>query len=126
MGSTIATRLSGVFPARRADRDGSRLAVVQAHCDYITRIIVAIRVGADYMAMAWISILPRVVSPILIARPAMDAAELRVFEAVARLGSMNRAAAELRTVQSNITARIRLLEEELQIRLFDRRTRGVP
>jgi len=78
------------------------------------------------MAMAWISILPRVVSPILIARPAMDAAELRVFEAVARLGSMNRAAAELRTVQSNITARIRLLEEELQIRLFDRRTRGVP
>jgi len=31
----------------------------------------------------------------------MDAADLRVFEAVARLGGMNRAAAELNTVQSN-------------------------
>jgi DNA-binding transcriptional LysR family regulator len=55
----------------------------------------------------------------------MDAADLRVFEAVARLGSMNRAAAELNTVQSNVTTRIRLLEAELQTRLFDRRTRGV-
>src|SRR5690348_9151544 len=44
---------------------------------------------------------------------AMDASDLRVFEAVARLGGMNRAAAELNTVQSNVTARIRALEDEL-------------
>ena len=37
----------------------------------------------------------------------MDAADLRVFEAVARLGGVGRAAAELNTVQSNVTARIR-------------------
>ena len=43
----------------------------------------------------------------------MDAADLRVFEAVARLGGMSRAAAELNTVQSNVTARIRRLEGEL-------------
>lgn len=55
----------------------------------------------------------------------MDAADLRVFEAVARLGGMNRAAAELHTVQSNVTARIRLLEEALGAPLFDRHSRGV-
>lgn len=38
----------------------------------------------------------------------MDASGLRIFESVARNGSMNRAAAELHTVQSNVTARIRL------------------
>ncbi len=38
----------------------------------------------------------------------MDAADLRVFEAVARLGGMNRAAGELNTVESNVTARVRL------------------
>src|ERR1700722_5111191 len=55
----------------------------------------------------------------------MDTAELRVFEAVARTGGMNRAAAELNTVQSNVTARIRGLEEELGCRLFERHSRGV-
>jgi LysR family transcriptional regulator, cell division regulator len=55
----------------------------------------------------------------------MDAADLRVFEAVARLGGMNRAAAELHTVQSNVTARIRLLEDELGLVLFHRHSRGV-
>jgi DNA-binding transcriptional LysR family regulator len=55
----------------------------------------------------------------------MDAADLRVFEAVARLGGMNRAAAELHTVQSNVTARIRLIEEELGAPLFRRHSRGV-
>jgi DNA-binding transcriptional LysR family regulator len=55
----------------------------------------------------------------------MDAADLRMFEAVARLGGMNRAAAELNTVQSNVTARIRLLEAELQAPLFQRHSRGV-
>jgi DNA-binding transcriptional LysR family regulator len=55
----------------------------------------------------------------------MDASDLRVFEAVARLGGMNRAAAELNTVQSNVTARIRHLEEELGTPLFERHARGV-
>lgn len=54
----------------------------------------------------------------------MDASDLRIFEAVARLGGMNRAAAELNTVQSNVTARIRALEEELKIGLFRRTSRG--
>ncbi len=55
----------------------------------------------------------------------MDVADLKVFEAVSRHGSMNRAAAELHTVQSNITARIRALEEELGVLLFQRHARGV-
>ena len=55
----------------------------------------------------------------------MDAADLKVFEAVARHGSMNRAAAALHTVQSNVTARIRHLEQRLQVRLFERHNRGV-
>src|ERR1700754_4664669 len=54
----------------------------------------------------------------------MDAADLRVFEAVARLGSMNRAAVELNTVQSNVTGRIRVLEDELGTPLFERHARG--
>jgi DNA-binding transcriptional LysR family regulator len=55
----------------------------------------------------------------------MDADDLRVFEAVARLGSMNRAAVELNTVQSNVTGRIRALEAELGVALFHRHARGV-
>jgi len=55
----------------------------------------------------------------------MDAADLKVFEAVARTGGMNRAATELHTVQSNVTARIRTLEAELGVPLFDRHSRGV-
>lgn len=54
----------------------------------------------------------------------MDAADLRVFEAVARLGAMSRAAIALHTVQSNVTARIRALEADLGCRLFDRRADG--
>ncbi|ARJ68085.1 transcriptional regulator [Magnetospirillum sp. ME-1] len=55
----------------------------------------------------------------------MDASDLRVFESVARLGGMSRAAAELNTVQSNVTARIRVLEEQLGTELFERHSRGV-
>lgn len=55
----------------------------------------------------------------------MDAGDLKVFEAVARLGGMSRAANELHTVQSNVTARIRLLEDELGAPLFQRNSRGV-
>lgn len=55
----------------------------------------------------------------------MDTADLRMFEAVARLGVMGYAALELNTVQSNVTARIRALEESLGCRLFERHARGV-
>src|ERR1700743_3351435 len=55
----------------------------------------------------------------------MDADDLRIVEAVARIGSMNRAASELNMVQSNVSDRIRLLEDELGVRLFVRHSRGV-
>lgn len=55
----------------------------------------------------------------------MDMDDLRIVDAVARSGSMNRAAAELNMVQSNVTARIRLLEDELGVQLFTRHSRGV-
>ncbi|MBV9825636.1 MAG: LysR family transcriptional regulator [Alphaproteobacteria bacterium] len=55
----------------------------------------------------------------------MDIGDLKVFEAVARLGGMNRAAAELNTVQSNVTARIKALEAGLGCTLFARHSRGV-
>ena len=40
-----------------------------------------------------------------------------MLEAVARFGGMNRAAEELKTVQSNVTARIKHLEEEVGLNL---------
>ena len=55
----------------------------------------------------------------------MDVADLKILEAVARHGSMNKAAAELHTVQSNVTARIRSLEREVGVALFHRHVRGV-
>ena len=55
----------------------------------------------------------------------MEVDDLRIVEAVAKSGSMNRAAAELNMVQSNVTSRIRLLEEELGVQLFIRHSRGV-
>ncbi|MBL6079941.1 LysR family transcriptional regulator [Belnapia sp. T18] len=55
----------------------------------------------------------------------MDAADLRIFEAVARLGSMSRAALALNTVQSNVTAHIRQMEARLGLALFERGGRGV-
>ena len=55
----------------------------------------------------------------------MDAADLKVFATVARIGGMNRAANELHTVQSNVTARVRTLEEELGVELFHRGQKGV-
>src|SRR5271169_3519316 len=55
----------------------------------------------------------------------MDAADLRVFQSVADTGSMNKAALELNTVQSNVTARIKALEDEVGFDLFERTHRGV-
>src|SRR5579864_3741684 len=58
-------------------------------------------------------------------RHQMDAGDLKVFEAVARLGGMNRAAVELSTVQSNVTARIQALEADIGSMLLERHSRGV-
>lgn len=55
----------------------------------------------------------------------MESSDLRVFEAVLRHGNMKRAAEELNTVQSNITARIKVLETALGLPLFERHARGV-
>jgi len=50
----------------------------------------------------------------------MDLAALRIFRAVVDEGLVTRAAERLNTVQSNVTTRIRQLEEELGTPLFDR------
>jgi DNA-binding transcriptional LysR family regulator len=55
----------------------------------------------------------------------MDADALETFAAIVRTGNFRRAAAELGTVQSNVTRRIRLLESELGVALFERHARGV-
>jgi LysR family transcriptional regulator, cell division regulator len=55
----------------------------------------------------------------------MEFNELRIFQAVAEEGSVSRAAQRLNCVQSNVTARIRSLEERLNITLFHRKSRGV-
>jgi LysR family glycine cleavage system transcriptional activator len=50
---------------------------------------------------------------------------LRVFEAVARLGSFTRAADELYVSQSAVSRQISILEEYLDVKLFNREQRGV-
>ena len=53
----------------------------------------------------------------------MDLAELRIFKAVADHGGVTRAAAALNRVQSNVTTRVKQLEQRLGKRLFDRQGR---
>lgn len=55
----------------------------------------------------------------------METTDLQYFLAVARAGGMTRASEELRTVQSNISSRIRALENEVGVPLFLRHARGV-
>jgi LysR family transcriptional regulator, cell division regulator len=55
----------------------------------------------------------------------MDLNELRIFKAVAETGSVSRAAEQLNYVQSNVTARIRQMENRLNVTLFHRKSRGV-
>src|ERR1700732_4894548 len=50
----------------------------------------------------------------------MDLSDLRIFSAVVRQGGVTRAAERLHRVQSNVTTRVRQLEDELGIRLFVR------
>lgn len=55
----------------------------------------------------------------------MNSIELGVFAAVAQAGGIGRAAARLNTVQSNVTQRVRALEDKLGVALFHRSKRGV-
>ena len=55
---------------------------------------------------------------------AIDAGDLKVLEAVARLGGIDRAAEALHTVRSNVTVRVSPLEEELGTMLFQRNSQG--
>jgi LysR family glycine cleavage system transcriptional activator len=50
---------------------------------------------------------------------------LRVFEAVARLGSFTKAADELYVSQSAVSRQVSILEEYLDVKLFTREQRGV-
>lgn len=55
----------------------------------------------------------------------MESLELRIFREVAQEGSISKAAKNLNYVQSNITAHMKRLEEELGTRLFIRHGKGV-
>lgn len=54
----------------------------------------------------------------------MDIRDLTTFAAVAKSGGIGRAARELNTVQSNVTQRVRRLESELGVTLFQRSRTG--
>src|ERR1700735_3964314 len=51
--------------------------------------------------------------------------DLLTFSTVARTGGITRAAAELNTVQSNVTQRVKALETEIGSALFERHSRGM-
>lgn len=55
----------------------------------------------------------------------MDLADLRIFQAVLQEGGVTAAARRLHRVQSNITTRIKQLEDSLGVALFERDGRGV-
>lgn len=55
----------------------------------------------------------------------MEFNDLKIFETVAAHGSVSKAALELNYVQSNVTARIKMLEKELGTPLFYRHKRGM-
>ncbi|MBD0406504.1 LysR family transcriptional regulator [Bacillus sp. 1021] len=55
----------------------------------------------------------------------MESGDLKIFQAVARKGSISKAAESLHYVQSNVTNRIQQLERQLQTQLFYRTNRGM-
>lgn len=55
----------------------------------------------------------------------MNTNDLKIFESVALTGSFTKAAAAMYTVQSNVSARIKSLEEEFGTELFTRTSRKV-
>ena len=50
----------------------------------------------------------------------MDLVELHIFKTVAEQGGVTKAAAALNRVQSNVTTRVKQLEETLGTKLFHR------
>lgn len=55
----------------------------------------------------------------------MELSDLATFSVIARTGGITRAAAELNTVQSNVTQRVKALEAEIGVALFERHSRGM-
>lgn len=55
----------------------------------------------------------------------LDTMRMRYFIAIAKSGSLTRAASELHVAQSALSVHLRSLEEELDTQLFDRTPRGV-
>ncbi|WP_370677465.1 LysR substrate-binding domain-containing protein [Pleomorphomonas sp. PLEO] len=55
----------------------------------------------------------------------MDISQLRTLVFVADLGSLNKASGRLRIAQPALSRQIRMLEDELGVRLFDRHGRGM-
>lgn len=55
----------------------------------------------------------------------MELSDLRIFKTVAQAGSVSAAAKELNYVQSNVTARVKKLENTLNTHLFHRHKRGM-
>lgn len=55
----------------------------------------------------------------------MEISDLATFAAVARCAGITKAARQLNTVQSNVTTRIKSLEDEVGVPLFERHSRGV-
>jgi LysR family glycine cleavage system transcriptional activator len=58
-------------------------------------------------------------------RPIPPLNPLRVFEAAARLGSFTRAAEELHVSQSAVSRQVSILEDYLNVKLFNRELRGI-
>ena len=54
----------------------------------------------------------------------MEIKDLRIFQSVAEAGSISKGAKALNFVQSHVTARIKVLETELDTQLFLRHSRG--
>jgi len=54
----------------------------------------------------------------------MDLAALHIFKTVAETGGITKAAARLNRVQSNVTTRVKQLEESLGTPLFHRHKRA--
>jgi DNA-binding transcriptional LysR family regulator len=55
----------------------------------------------------------------------VDLSDLQTFLSVARMKGITAAGRELNTVPSNVTTRIKSLEEEIGVALFDRHSRGM-
>ena len=55
----------------------------------------------------------------------MELSDIDIMLAVGRTGKISQAAKELNYAQSNVTTRIKKLEEEYQVQLFDRSSKGV-